>query len=226
MSDGFAYGDIIVIAAIAAFIILRYRSMLGEKRGHDVTPKANGTRHPSSREKVVQLYDMPQADEVEIILPEDESLKKVEDTKLRTELEEAKAVDPSFTLDSFLQGAKQALEMVLQAYNEGDRDTLKMLLNKDLYASFDDDLKKAEASDTKTLTTLVAIKEADLRDVTTQGSTMRITVAFLTEQIHVVKDKQGKIIEGDASLVEDVSDEWQFERNLKSRNPNWTIVDM
>jgi predicted lipid-binding transport protein (Tim44 family) len=207
------------------FIILRYRSMLGEKRGHDVTQQPRPP-HMSDREKVVQLHELKPSDDVEILLPEDKGVDAIGNEDIRSEIQKAKDLDASFTVDSFLKGAGAAFEMVMQAYNEGDRETLKMLLSKEIYQSFDEELKKAKEENRFPHDTLVAMKSAEITGAQLKSSVLSMRVAFLSEQIHVVRDKDGKIIEGDASLIEEVADEWEFERNMKSRNPNWTITDM
>lgn len=230
MPEGGIPVDLIIILAIAAFVVFKYRQILGHKTGHDVESHKDQLhqRRMQSEERVVQLrqYQREEEDEETPSAPKDTALEEMEDNQIRKKLEEVKAQDPSFTLDDFLKGAKGAFEMIIDAFNNADRQTLKMLLAEDLYEEFDRELKKLSKDKHSSHTTLVSIQKAEVLDATIHQQTARLIVSFLTEQIHVVKNADGKIIEGDPSRIEQVEDEWTFERTIKSRNPNWTIVDM
>lgn len=217
MEGGFPYGDIIVIAAIAAFIILRYRAMLGEKSGRDVSDMP---RPAADLEPVIQL---PKRAE-----PIVEPVKKAADTEPKEfadQFSAMRAIDSEFSVEDFLSGAKAAYEMVIEAYNEGDDETLKMLLADPIYKEFRDARKANEAEGRVAHTTLVAIMKADVTDAKLKGNKAVITVDFHSEQIPLVRDKDGKIVEGDASSQEAVEDQWVFERNLASTDPAWKVID-
>lgn len=225
MSDSSMAADIIFILAIAAFIIYKYRSVLGEKTGHDVSqPRAERTVDPS--EKVVDLHPERQGEPEEVVVKpaKDEQLESLEEGTQKTTIEQMKQLDETFTLDSFIKGAKAAFEMVIEAYNQADRATLKMLLEGELYRDFDQELKKEEAQASRGRTTLVSILSARPVGAELKRSQAVITVRFVSEQIYV-EPKTGDE-EGGASPIEKVEDEWVFERDLSSRNPNWTITDM
>lgn len=219
MDTGFSYGDIIVIGAIAAFILLRYRAMLGTDTGRDVRPQAKPAP-ASDYERVIQLP----AKAVAAV-----SDKKEEPGKQYGALAETfvamRGIDQEFTPDEFLQGARAAYEMVIDAFTKADRDTLKMLLSDAMYKEFDAALTADEAADRKAETTLVAIKNATLVDAKLNGSNATLTVDFLSEQVHLVRDLEGAIIEGDASSEEKVEDRWVFTRSLTSSDYNWKIIE-
>ncbi len=228
MSEGNFTADIIVIIAIAAFVVYKYRQVLGHKTGHDVEtprPKAN-------QERVVQLrqYQQDAQDDFEeSAAPEavkDETLDAIENKALHETFSKMKEFDETFNLDEFVKGAKAAFEMVMDAYEKADRVTLKMLLSDDLYREFDQELKQRAKKEEKPHTTLVSILSAVPADASFKKQQARITIRFLSEQIHVVKDKEGNIVEGEKSRIDQVEDEWVFERQMRSRNPNWTITDM
>ena len=216
--DGaFPYGDIIVIAAVAAFILLRYRAMLGEKSGRDV----EATRiRPEDLEPVIQLpeRDANRKKEIKKALIE-------EPAQFADQFSAMRAIDAQFSADEFLGGAKAAYEMVLDAYNEGDHETLKMLLSDSIYQEFRSSLDANEKEGRKAHTTLVAIVKADITDATLQGNKAVITVDFLSEQIPLVRDKDGVIVEGNASTQDAVEDQWVFERTLTNADPAWKIVE-
>lgn len=223
MSDGFPIGDIIILGAIAAFIVLRYRSMLGDKTGRDPSDIAQKKRdmQPEEVERIIQLPQKPEA--LQPVIPTvtfDGYTGEV-----RESLRAMNRIDPDFTADSFLEGAKSAFEMLIEAYRERDHDTLKMLLAKPVYDQFARALKEEEARGEKAESTLLAITRAEITEASLKGSKAEITVGFTSDQIQVTKDKDGKITEGDVSQEIELDDSWRFARDLKSQDPNWTIID-
>lgn len=219
MGENIPFGDLIVFGAIALFIILRYRSVLGEKTGFDVSaPKPK-----KSDETIISIATgKPLKDDVVAVAQDpympDENVEAVAAlTKMTT-------MDATFTPSYFMTGAKAAYEMVIKAFNEHDRETLTMLLDPDAYESFEQDMLKQEHNKTRAHTTLVSIKSAEITEAELKKSTATITVLFTAEQVQVVRDESGSVIESDGSALEEIIDEWTFERDLKSKNPNWMIV--
>lgn len=221
MEGGIPYGDIIVIAAIAAFILLRYRAMLGEPRGRDesATPPV---QKPNDLERVVQL---PAARAAQLV-PEkkDESFAETYGSLAET-LVAMRAIDREFSPEEFLSGARTAYEMVLTAYTKRDRETLKMLLANDVYASFDAGLKSEEADKRHTDTTLVAMNSARITDAKLNAGKATMTVEFVSDQVHLIRDEKNAILEGDVHQQNRVEDTWVFTRDLRSQSPNWLIVE-
>lgn len=217
MEGGFPYGDIIVIAAIAAFIILRYRAMLGEKSGRDVSEMG---RPIKDLEPVIQLpkREVPAAEPVKKAIENEPKAFADQFSAMRT-------LDPEFSVEEFLTGAKAAYEMVIEAYNEGDDETLKMLLADPIYKEFKGARKANTDAGRVPHTTLVAIMKAEVADAKLRGNKAIITVDFHSEQIPLVRDKDGTIVEGDVNVQEAVEDQWVFERDLKSSDPAWTVTD-
>lgn len=216
MEGGFPYGDIIVIAAIAAFIILRYRAMLGEKSGRDVSDIG---RPIKDLEPVIQL---PEREAVRIA-----EVKKIEKepSAFADQFSAMRAIDKDFNVEEFLTGARGAYEMVIDAYNEADHDTLKMLLDAPIYKEFKSSLDENEKAGRTAHTTLVAIIKAEIADAKLRGNKATITVDFHSEQIPLVRDKDGTVIEGNINTQEAVEDQWVFERNLASGDPAWKVID-
>lgn len=218
MESGIPYGDIIVIAAIAAFILLRYRAMLGEKSGRDVS-EMQRPRQTEELEPVIQLPNRA---------VKKEALKPVvlnEPTEFTDQFAAMRRIDAEFTAEEFLTGAKGAYEMVIEAYNEGDHETLKMLLADPIYKEFKATLDENEKAGRVAHSTLVAIVKADISDAKLKGNKATITVDFLSEQVPLVRDKDGEVIEGDTSKQEAIEDQWVFERNLASADPAWKVID-
>jgi predicted lipid-binding transport protein (Tim44 family) len=224
MSD-FQYTDILILALIAAFIALRLRNTLGKDIGHkpdltqlrrqlSETPEEAAAKiHPLSEEKT-------QNDQQEAAARE-----AIGDPALLAGVDAIAKADPSFSLSGFTEGAKGAFEWVLKAYNAGDTETLKTLLSPPIFEEFSAALEASKASTEKTETTLVAITHAEVAAASLEKAKARITLRIVSEQIEVIRNAEGKIIGGDPSRPAVVEDEWVFERDVKSRNPNWVIMD-
>lgn len=222
MEQGIPYGDLIVLGAIAAFIILRYRAMLGEARGRD--PEELRRRQPEEAQDgaVIQL-PRPQRPVQE---PEKESpIEAALSSDVRAGVVAIRGRDAQFDVEAFLEGAKSAFEMVIDAFNTHDRDTLRMLLAGDVYHNFEAVLAEQDASGRAAHTTLVAIRRADIVEASLTGSVARVAVAFESTQIHLVKDKDDTILEGNVSAEERVEDRWVFTRDTRSSAPDWKISE-
>ncbi len=222
--DTFQFADIIILALIAGFIALRLRSTLGKDVGH--RPDSTQLRRQMGKELDERVVTLPTAKAAkEEPKPEkDKAFDKLEG-KMQEKIQAIKDVDPTFNLSEFMEGARGAFEWVMKAYNDGDKTTLKQLLNKEVYTEFEEAMIDRMSSPTRAHTTLVAIDEISLQEAETKGSKTQITVKYLTDQIHVVKNEKEEVISGNPSEITHVEDEWVFERPLKSRDPNWTIID-
>lgn len=223
MEGGFPYGDIIVIGAIAAFIILRYRAMLGEPRGRDPrTPPPMAQQPTNPLERVVQL-PVSRAAASQEKKPEEKPFAAYE--TLAETFVSMRGIDRDFSPDEFMTGAKAAFEMVLTAFTKRDRETLKMLLSPALYDQFDRAIKDEEQARRYTDTTLVAIVSATLKDAALSDHQATLTVDFVSDQVHLIRDDKGTILEGNASAQNRVEDRWVFTRDLRASSPNWLIIE-
>lgn len=216
MDGGFPYGDVIAFAAIAAFIILRYRAMLGEKSGRD--PTEVKARPLQEFERVIQLPNREKAKAVEKAAEKDYGPLTETYTAMR-------ALDRQFTPEEFLQGAKAAFEMVLEAFSKADHETLQMLLSPVIYRNFKESLTQLDAQKRTHQSTLIAINTAEVADATLEGSVAKLAVVFVTEQVILQRDASGAVVEGDPSHQQVVEDRWVFERNMTSGDPAWKIVE-
>jgi predicted lipid-binding transport protein (Tim44 family) len=226
--DGLPFADIIILGLIAVFIVLRLRNTLGKEVGHkpDLEDLRNRLEGKPVEEKVVDMQGQPApaADE-KTVKAEAAAREAIGDLGLLAGVDAIAAVDANFSINGFLEGAKGAFEWVLKAYSAGDVDTLKMLLAAPIFEEFNHALEAAKAQNTKTETTLVAIKDAQILAASLEKNIARVTVRFVSDQVEVVRDAEGKIIDGDPSKTEVVEDQWVFERDVKSRNPNWMVMD-
>ncbi len=145
-------------------------------------------------------------------------------TPLEQGLTQIKLTDRSFESESFVEGAKVAFDMVLDAFAKGDTKNLRPLSSNDVYEDFSGAIK-SRADNNETLeSTLVGISEAEIIEAELQDKTAFITVKFVSEQINVTRNTEGEVVDGDPGEVTTVTDIWTFARNTQSRDPNWTLV--
>ncbi len=219
--EGFQFIDIILLAMVAGFIVLRLRNVLGRRTGHE--PGRDGPAPVR-----------PAADNV-VNLPPGLSRKNtspqnldIEPAYLGTPLEagmvQVKMADPSFSADAFLKGASKAFEMIVSAYAKNDLDSLRPLLSPEVYGQFANAVQEREQRGETLISELVVLKPAKFESVEMRGSAAHIAVIFQSEQSNVVKSKSGEVIEGSADHVESVTDVWTFSRDTQSRDPNWMLV--
>jgi predicted lipid-binding transport protein (Tim44 family) len=114
--------------------------------------------------------------------------------------------------------------MVVTAYAEGDRRTLKNLLSRDVYEGFDTAITEREKRGEKAETRFVSIDVAEITGAEMRGKSAQITVRFVSQLISVTHDKAGAVIDGNADKVTEVTDVWTFARDISSRDPNWKLI--
>jgi predicted lipid-binding transport protein (Tim44 family) len=223
MSDGYALLDILFFAVVAVFIAARLRSVLGRRTGHERPrpPRIQPQPAPATGEtsdKVVPLPDRRRSAEEPAIAAEAGPALKDGLTRIRL-------ADPSFDLDSFLEGAKVAFAMIVEAFAKGDKATLEPLLAPPVFASFAAAIDERQRLGRTLETELVALRGAEVVGAALEGRLARVTVRFTSEQINCTRDASGAVVEGDPSAVETVVDLWTFQRDVTSRDPNWALVE-
>lgn len=228
---GFQFIDIIILALIAFFIFLRYRSTLGKDIGHkpDNSSQLRQQMGKQLDERVISMpgaaRDVPEQEDTPPSLESEIEAENILDTDVIDGLQDIKNANESFSLSEFMSGARIAFEWVLNAFNEGDKKTLQKLMVQEVYQDFGQAIDERANAENIPHTTLVSIESAEITHVELEKKRMaRITVQFTSEQIHIVKNKTGEIIEGDSSTVQKVIDEWEFERDIRSNDPAWKII--
>jgi len=229
MGNGFQFIDIILFAMIAVFLILRLRGVLGRRDGHEGgyrDPFKRDTADENGNDNVVQLPDRSDegfaADGMDA--DPDFSEEVIADDALAAGVAQIRSADPSFNMEDFLVGGRVAFEMILGAYASGNRDTLENLLSPEVFGNFRAAIDNREAAGHVMEDTLVGIRSADIVEAYMDGGHAHVTVKFLSEQVNVVRDDQGQVIEGNPNQVADVIDFWTFARDTRSRDPNWQLV--
>lgn len=212
MNDGFHFLDIIFFAMVAAFLVLRLRSVLGRRTGAERPPEVLAPEKESGA-AVIDLAARRRS----VAEPPAES-------PVGQGLAVIRAVDRSFDLDVFLGGARAAFEMIVAAFAAGDKGVLQPLLAPEVFRHF------AEAIDTRahhgeTLSTdLVGIRSVEPVEARMDGSFASLTLRIVSEQVNALRDHEGHVVDGSAERVIDVIDEWTFRRDTRSSDPNWVLA--
>jgi predicted lipid-binding transport protein (Tim44 family) len=221
----------IIFLALAVFIFLRLRSVLGQRTGRERPPYDPYTRDAPrpAAEKVVALPNRtPEAVQkpVEPAPVPGERWKGITEsgTPVAVGLDAIVAADPQFDPKHFLTGARSAYEMIVTAFAEGDRRSLKNLLSRDVYDGFESAITAREKAGNKVESRFVAIDNADIVAAELRGKTAQVTVRFVSQLVSVTRDAKGTVVEGSADKVTDVTDVWTFARDVSSRDPNWKLV--
>lgn len=228
MSDGFAYLDILFFAMVAAFIAFRLRGVLGRRTGHEQRrrpggPVARPTTAARTNDNVVPMPERPGAPTT--AAEERGGIADVTDPALKAGLTQVRLSDQSFDLDQFLQGSRAAFAMIVEAFAKGDKAGLRPLLADAVYGEFARAIEDRERRGHVHATELVAVRTAEVTSAGMRGSHARIQVRFVSEQINVTRDAQGEVVDGDPRRIAEVVDAWTFERDTRSRDPNWELVE-
>ncbi len=222
----------IIFLALAVFIFLRLRSVLGQRTGRERPPyDPYAAREPvrPGPEKVVALPNRtPEAAAAKPVEPVEpgERWKGVAaiGSPLAAGLDAITGADPNFDHKHFLTGARAAYDMIDTACAEGARRTLKNLLSREVYDGFETAITEREKRGESVESRFVSIDNAEITAAELRQRTAQLTVRFQSKLISVTRDKNGNVIDGNADKVTDVTDVWTFARDLSSRDPNWKLV--
>ena len=222
----------IIFLALAVFIFLRLRSVLGQRTGRERPPydpySARDAVRGNAKDNVVALPgrggEPPQSPAAPASPAERWKGITEPGTALAAGLDAIAQRDPSFDAQHFVTGARQAYEMIVTAYAEGDRRMLKNLLSREVYEGFEQAIKEREQRGETSETRFVSIDKSDLNAAEMRGATAQVTVRFVSQLVSVTRDRAGNPIDGSPDKVTDVTDVWTFARDVSSRDPNWKLV--
>ncbi len=225
----------IIFLALAVFIFLRLRNVLGQRTGSERPPYDRAARNvvqgaPDSNSNVVPISgtvidQAPMAPTADVAPPTDRWKGITESgTALAQGLDGIAAQDSSFDPRHFVSGARSAYEMIVLAFANGDRRSLKDLLSSEVYDSFDAAIKERERQELKTETRFVSIDKAEIVSADARERNAQLTVRFVSQMISVTRDKGGAIVDGNPDKVANITDVWTFARDTSSRDPNWKLV--
>ncbi len=205
--------DLVLFGMIAAFLVLRLRSILGRRTGFERTTQAfRPATEPSG--PVIEARAEPATPARAV--PEPASA-------LGQTLARMQAIDHGFTPASFLDGAEKAFRLIVAAFADGKRDTLRPLLGTDIFAAFDSAITAREAAHETQKTEIRAITSATIETATLTGSVAAIEVRFVSDQVSHVTGADGQFSSGSEAVTE-LDDRWTFERDLTQRDPTWRLI--
>ncbi|MFV1536078.1 Tim44/TimA family putative adaptor protein [Phaeobacter sp. JH204B] len=208
--------QLLVLAGIAVFLILRLKSVLGTREGFE-KPALPQSDRQSRRPELEVIEGGPDHDIIDYV-PEDSSQAK--------DLAAMKKAEPSFEVRDFVQGARGAYEMILMAFERGDLDEIEPFLAPDVFESFVTAVSHREDQGLTIEAEFVGVRETTLTDTSFDPATgnAEITMRFVAELTSVVRDRGGDIVEGDPKALKRQKDTWVFGRTMGSVDPNWHLV--
>jgi len=223
----------IIFLALAVFIFVRLRSVLGQRTGSERPPFDRAARNAVQGAPDNHVMPVPgkMIDPAGVATGADtassgERWRGLTEpgTPLARGLDAIVGQDSSFDPRHFLSGARSAYEMIVLAFANGDRRALRDLLSSEVYDSFESVIKDREKHEQKTETRFVSIDTAELVGADVRDRTAQLTVRFVSQMISVTRDKTGNIVDGNPDKVADITDIWTFARDTGSRDPNWKLV--
>ncbi len=232
--------DIILIGLVAVFLILRLRSVLGKRTGNERPPARDPFTPPAPPTASPRVGDAPanQGNDNVVPLPTANAPPPrptiatsgpggIRATVLPTAtagISAIRSADPGFEPLGFTAGARAAFTAIVEAFAKGDTSTLRPLLDGPTFASFEAAIRGRVERNEKAETTLIGFEASDISGAELQGTNAVVTVRFVSEQINVLRNAEGQIIDGNPNEVQKVIDLWTFRRDTKSSDPNWLLV--
>ena len=200
MSEAFQYIDILILAIIAGIVLLRLRSVLGRRTGHEKTDKSSynyETPQQSSEEKIVTIEPKVSSDSRE---------------------------DGWFDKDDFLRGASNAYETIVTNFENGNKDALKPLLSNEVLNSFTSVIDERNSKNETVEFNFIGIEKSEIVHKDLKKNPMEVTVKFISEMITCIKNSKDEVISGSLNQVQKITDVWTFEKIKDKKTSNWLLT--
>ncbi|MBO9434410.1 Tim44 domain-containing protein [Ruegeria sp. R13_0] len=209
--------QLLVLAGIAVFLILRLKSVLGTREGFEKPPVPHQPDAGASRRDFEVIEGGPDHDITDHV---------PEDSEQAQTLAAMKRVEPSFSVSEFVQGARGAYEMIVMGFEKGNLDEIQPFLAEDVFETFVSVVSAREDQGLTIEAEFIGVRETTLTDVSFDKDTneAEITMKFIGELTSVVRDRGGDIIEGNPNTVKRQKDSWTFARVMGKDDPNWLLV--
>lgn len=224
----------LIFLVVAVVIFLRLRNVLGRRTGSERPPFDPLARTGKSQSSDDNVVAMPRTNGSTAPRPAP-GLPDLDDAErwkgiaepgsdLAKQLDAIRSADPGFDAKSFVEGARIAYEMIVTAFAEGDRKTLRPLLNPDVFDGFVAAISDRESRGEIIESRFIGIDNADIEAADVKDSQTQVTVRFKSSLVSVTRDRAGEVVDGDPKAVSDVTDVWTFARPIGARDPNWQLV--
>ena len=202
--------ELIILAAITGFLIYKLYTILGQKVGFEPLSDIKAAAPATTSEPTTNTMSVSETSSLPV--------------HIQNVIKEIQKIDAHFSAAAFLKGATRAFEIIIDSYAKHDLKVLRDLVAPDVFEEFKTSIDDREKQGETLETTLVKFESVELVEGEVNERRVHLTVAFQTEQIHLVRDAAGQIIDGHPQQIEQLVDTWVFERLISSRNPNWTLV--
>lgn len=200
MSEAFQYIDILILAIIAGIVLLRLRSVLGKRTGHEKTDKTSYN------------YEAPRQSQTEKVIP------------IEPEKSSSTTTDSWFDNDDFLRGASNAYEMIVTNFENGNKDALKSLLSEDVMNSFSSVIDERNSKNETVEFNFIGIEKSEIVHKDLKKNPMEVSVRFISEMITCIKNSKDEVISGSLNQVQKITDIWTFEKYSNRKGSNWLLV--
>ncbi|MAK02545.1 MAG: preprotein translocase subunit Tim44 [Rickettsiales bacterium] len=200
MSEAFQYIDILILAIIAGIVLLRLRSVLGKRTGHEKTDKTSYN------------YEAPRQSQTEKVIP------------IEPEKSSSATTDSWFDNDDFLRGASNAYEMIVTNFENGNKDALKSLLSEDVMNSFSSVIDERNSKNETVEFNFIGIEKSEIVHKDLKKNPMEVSVRFISEMITCIKNSKDEVISGSLNQVQKITDIWTFEKYSNRKGSNWLLV--
>ncbi len=214
--------DIIVLLLLVVVIFQRLKGLLGTKPEQEHRIKL-------SKESAEKLYDilMKETQQSQTVVEdgseETEELKPIDEELTGTD--KVLAEIPGFDKEQFLQAAQNAFQIITEAFNKGDTETLEMLVDKNIFKKFQDVIEQRLKNKITAETDFICFDDVEILNAEIDDNKVaKIAVKYLSEQVNVLRDAEGNVIEGDENYIQNIEDVWTFERAINSTTPNWILI--
>ena len=206
MNSFFPFLDIIILGLLAIFLGFRLKNLLGDRSGYgeDVNKLETYNETKPDNNNVINL-----------------NKKKISGEGLET----LKKVAPNFSEEEFLNGAKQAFKIIIEAFVDSDIEKLKPLIDYELLKSFTKSISEREARQEKQFVDIISINKLDIINISLVDNIASISIKIESEQIKYTIGKNDEIIDGNKDVSEIIKDKWVLERDISSNDPNWKLVE-
>ena len=202
MNEAFQYLDILILALIAAFVLLRLRSVLGRRTGNEKTDRSS------------LLYEQPQTGK-----------KEEQSINIRPIADNVTRENERFDQEDFLKGACGAYEMIVTNFENGNKKTLKPLLSDTVMNSFEEVIDQRKSNNETVNFNFIGIESSEILHKDLKKNPMKVTVRFISEMITCIKNSKEEVISGSLNQVQTITDIWTFAKNKNAKTPNWLLVE-
>lgn len=221
--------EIIILAAVAGFLFLRLRDVLGRRTGHENPSDyfGSGGSAPNGNDNNADtVIPFPGAEQMDPAMQHADIAAVVDlEGPIGETLVAAKTHEPDFDAERFIEGSRAAYEMILMGFEAGDKTALRPLLSNDVYDSFAGVIDERAANDLSVDARFVGLRSAKIEGARLDETTkmLEMDVRFDAEMIVAVRNADGEVVDGDPAFVRRMNDLWTFERKLGDSNPGWLL---